>query len=73
MKLTSHRIMVRQNPVSGRHDVLLATVGTSPAVLAETVWALAHPSREGAERIVPDEVIALTTLMGKERIERDLL
>ena len=65
--------MVRQNPVSGRHDVLLATVGTSPAVLAETVWALAHPSREGAERIVPDEVIALTTLMGKERIERDLL
>ena len=57
---------------NGCRDVLLATVGTSPAVIAETVWALSHPSREGAERVVPDEVVALTTLKGKERIERDL-
>ena len=53
--------------------ILLATVGTSPAVLTETVWALAHPAKKGAERVVPDEVVALTTLRGKHEIEAMLL
>lgn len=53
--------------------VLLATVGTSPAVLTETVWALAHPTKKGAERIVPDEIVVLTTLRGKKAIEAELL
>jgi CRISPR-associated protein (TIGR02584 family) len=52
--------------------ILLATVGTSPAVLTETVWALAHP-RKNAERVIPDEVVALTTLRGKQEIETLLL
>ena len=53
--------------------ILLATVGTAPAVLTETAWALAHPSRKGMEPIVPDEVVALTTLRGKDGIEKELL
>ena len=53
--------------------VLLATVGTSPAVLTETVWALAHPAKKTDERVVPDEVVALTTLRGKHEIEAMLL
>ena len=53
--------------------VLLATVGTSPAVLTETVWALAHPARADAGPIVPDEVVVLTTLRGKVAIESQLL
>ena len=61
-------------PASGNcRTVLLATVGTSPAVLTETVWALAHPAKKGAERVVPDEVVALTTLRGKKSIEDQLL
>ena len=52
--------------------VLLATVGTSPAVLTETVWCFAHPA-PGQERVVPDEVVVLTTLRGKETVEEQLL
>ena len=33
--------------------ILIATMGTSPAVLTETVWALAHQR----EPIVPDEIV----------------
>ena len=33
--------------------VLIAGMGTSPAVLTETVWALAHQ----AESVVPDETV----------------
>lgn len=49
--------------------VLLAVTGMSPAVLTETVWALA------CERpaIIPDRVVVLTTVAGRQAIERDLL
>lgn len=36
--------------------ILICTVGSTPAVLTEAVWALVHH-----EHIVPDEVVALTT------------
>lgn len=52
--------------------VLLATVGTSPAVLTETVWALAHP-KKGGERIVPDQIVVVTTRDGRAKIQEQLL
>lgn len=59
-------------PRKSFRTILLATVGTSPAVLTETVWELAHPPKK-SERVVPDEVVALTTLRGKQEIEAMLL
>jgi len=44
--------------------VLLSAVGMSPGVLTETVWALAQESPP----VIPDEVIAITTLSGKEKL-----
>jgi CRISPR-associated protein (TIGR02584 family) len=44
----------------------------SPAILTETVWALAHPPA-GQEPIIPDEVVVLTTTRGAADLQRDLL
>lgn len=49
--------------------VLIAGIGTSPAVLTETVWALAHRTKP----VVPDEVVIVTTSTGKARIRAELL
>lgn len=49
--------------------ILLAVTGMSPAVLTETVWAL---SRE-TPPVIPDRVVVLTTISGRQVIERDLL
>ncbi len=48
--------------------VLLAVTGMSPAILTETVWALAHE----AEPVIPARVIAVTTLGGRAELERQL-
>ncbi len=48
--------------------VLLAVVGMSPAVLTETVWALAR----GEEPTLPSRIVVVTTLAGKKRIESEL-
>ncbi len=45
-----------------RRQILIAGMGTSPAVLTETVWALAHQKKP----VVPDEIVALITKIGKE-------
>lgn len=50
---------------------LIAVVGVSPAILTETVWALANP-RDGSAPIIPNEVIAITTLRGEEAINKYL-
>ncbi len=50
-------------------DVLIALCGLSPAVLTETVWALAHE----APPTIPDRVFVLTTTAGRTAIERDLI
>ena len=39
-------------------------MGTSPAVLTETVWALAHQKKP----VVPDEIVVLTTKSGKDAL-----
>ncbi len=49
--------------------VLIAVTGRSPAVLTETVWALAkHPQRP----VIPDKIIVLTTLTGEREIKGQL-
>ena len=48
--------MHRQN-----RTVLVVGMGTSPAVLTETVWALAHSK----EPVVPDKIEVRTTASGK--------
>jgi len=47
-----------------RRTILIAGMGTSPAVLTETVWALAHQKKP----VVPDEIVVLTTKPGKEAL-----
>lgn len=49
--------------------VLLAVTGMSPAVLTETIWALAQER----PAIIPNRVVVLTTLAGRKAIERELL
>lgn len=48
---------------------LLGVVGMSPAVLTETLWALAHER----PATVPSRVIVITTTRGRDEIERSLL
>jgi|CZKV01.1.fsa_nt_gi CRISPR-associated protein (TIGR02584 family) len=51
---------------------LIAVVGTSPAILTETIWALAKPSGE-TPLVIPEEVIAITTTQGRDKITEQLL
>ncbi len=50
---------------------LLAVVGVSPAIVTETVWALANP-RDGGTPVIPSEVVLVTTRRGKSDIENSL-
>jgi CRISPR-associated protein (TIGR02584 family) len=50
-------------------DVLVAGVGLSPAVLTNTVWALAHKN----EPVVPDEIVVVTTATARKCIDSLLL
>lgn len=52
-----------------RRTILVAGMGTSPAVLTETVWALCHRK----EPVVPDEIVVLITKSGWERLCSELL
>lgn len=51
--------------------VLLAVTGMSPAVLTETIWALAHPT-DGSEPVLPHRIITVTTALGRAEIEGQL-
>lgn len=53
---------------SPSETVLFAVTGMSPAVLTETVWALAHER----PAIVPDRIVVLTTKHGADSIRREL-
>lgn len=48
--------------------ILVAVVGESPAILTETVWALAQEEPP----VIPEEVVAITTLTGKSKINEML-
>ncbi len=63
-------------PTTSNHDlrtILLAVTGMSPAILTETVWALAYPRNPGESPILPDEVIVVTTTRGEADLKRELL
>ncbi|MCA1964954.1 MAG: TIGR02584 family CRISPR-associated protein [Prosthecobacter sp.] len=47
---------------------LLAVTGLSPAIVTETLWALAHEKK----RILPERVVFITTLIGAEKIQQQL-
>ena len=51
-----------------RSPVLLAVTGMSPAILTETIWALARENPP----VIPERVVVITTLPGKARIEEEL-
>ena len=55
-------------PVDDRSTVLFAVTGMSPAVLTETVWALAT----GTPSVVPSRVVVVTTEAGRICLEREL-
>ena len=54
---------------SARRKILIAGMGTSPAVLTETVWALAHQ----AQPVVPDEIAVITTRSGKDALVQSVM
>ena len=61
---------MRENSKSDvNKKVLIAVTGVSPAILTETVWALAQQEIPW----LPDQVIAITTRTGKTAIEKLLL
>ena len=55
--------------VSRDRAILIAGMGTSPAVLTETVWALAHQEQP----VVPDEIVVITTKSGKESLRKAIM
>lgn len=57
-----------QQETDARQTVLLSVIGQSPAVLTETVWALADEK----PAITPHRVVVLTTTKGREALIRDL-
>jgi CRISPR-associated protein (TIGR02584 family) len=61
-----------QSSASLLKTVLLTVSGMSPAIITETVWALANPPT-GQEPVIPDEVVVITTTRGAEDLRRDLL
>ena len=51
-----------------KRQILVAGMGTSPAVLTNAVWALAHQKKP----IVPDEIVVLITKNGKTLLKKAL-
>ena len=60
----SHERMRGEN-----RTVLVLGMGTSPAVMTETVWALAHQEQP----VVPDEIEVITTSSGKSALQHAIL
>jgi len=69
MRITN--MMKNNNPITPlpNHTILIAGMGTSPAVLTETVWALAHQELP----VVPDEVVVITTKSGKDALYKAIM
>lgn len=54
--------------IGEKRTILLSLVGTAPAVLTETVWALAHQD----EPVIPDRIVAMTTTTGAAKLKEKL-
>lgn len=61
--------MKKETYRNNKKIVLVVGMGTSPAVLTETVWALAHQTAA----VVPDEIVVLVTKIGKQQLQQELL
>ncbi len=57
-------------PPPAAETVLLAITGMSPAILTETLWALAHPTDPDTPPVIPHRVIVLTTAEGRAHLAR---
>lgn len=55
--------------MNDKKTVLVVGMGTSPAVMTETVWALAHQS----EPVAPDEIVVITTKSGKDALRAAIM
>lgn len=51
---------------SNSEVVLLAVIGMSPAILTETIWALAAEQPP----VIPDRIVVVTTLQGREQVKQ---
>ena len=60
--------MNQNNRADESERVLFAVLGMSPAVLTETVWALARETPP----VIPHHVVVLTTTQGRVALEREL-
>ena len=49
--------------------ILIATMGSSPAVLTETVWELAHANKP----MIPDEIVVLAARNSVDKLRHNLL
>lgn len=65
-----HTADVASGAPGGSAPVLLAVTGESPAILTETVWALA---RKEQPAIFPSRIVVVTTTVGARRIHDELL
>lgn len=61
--------MSRNFPPDPREIVLFGVVGMSPAVITETVWALAFPPK-GTPPLVPHRVRLITTVQGAKQVAK---
>jgi CRISPR-associated protein (TIGR02584 family) len=55
--------------VPSHRSVLVSVLGSTPAVLTETVWALAQETAS----TIPDEVVVVTTTHGDKALRQELL
>ncbi len=51
-----------------KNTTLLAITGMSPAILTETIWALAQPTDRNTPPVIPHRIIVLTTTQGRDRL-----
>ncbi len=63
-RVESSRTIFIAPKCTARRRILVAGMGTSPVVLTETVWALAHQEQP----VVPDEIVVITTKSGKDAL-----
>jgi CRISPR-associated protein (TIGR02584 family) len=62
-------VSAQPSPSAAGRAVLLAVTGESPAILTETVWALAQENPP----VLPSRIVVVTTSSGAQRLQTELL
>jgi len=60
--------MLYNQPMKNTETIFFAVTGMSPAIITETVWALAHEK----PAVIPDRIVVLTTRRGADQIRQEL-